>query len=230
MTVTPGVLTLCCSDLAAPPLFWTDEDRRRHGYEPESAAAVAVALDVELRWLFKRWSDFRPALEAGECDGIWCGSAITAERSRYFTYSEPYAIFHEGVVVRADDPAVGAEDLRGRRVGAIEASTNMRLAESFPGVTTVAFSGVSDDVFGDMLTALRDGEVDAIVDDMPAFIDVEQNHPGIRLAFDVATNQRWGCAVRYGDVETKALIDRGIAKADLRAVWERTLPSLTFPL
>ena len=143
-----------------------------------------------------------------------------------FGYSEPYAIFGEGVVVRADDPASSADDLHGRRVGAIEASTNMRLAETFAGVETVAFSGDTDDVFGDMLNALRAGEVDAVVDDEPAFIDVELNHPGIRLAFSVATGQRWGCAMRPGDEATRALLDRGIAAADLRVVWERTLPSL----
>ena len=230
MTVADGTLTLCCSDLAAPPLFWTDADRTRHGYEPDAARAVADALGLELRWIFRQWSSFRPALEAGECDGIWCGSAITPERRRLFGYSEPYAIFGEGVVVRSDDPASSPADLRGRRVGAIEASTNMALAASFDGIETVAFSGESDDVFGDMLDALRRGEVDAIVDDEPAFIDVERNHPGIRLAFSVPTGQRWGCALRLADEDTRALLDHGIAAADLESVWQRTLPSLAYPL
>ncbi len=230
MTIEAGVLTLCCSDLAAPPLFWTDPDRTRHGYEPEAAQAVADALGLRLRWIFRQWSEFRPALETGECDGIWCGSAITPGRRLVFGYSTPYAIFGEGVVVRADDPAASAADLRGRRVGAIEESTNMRLAESFAGVETVAFSGDSDDVFGDMLDALRAGAVDAIVDDEPAFLDVERNHPGIRLAFSVATGQRWGCAMRPGDETTRELVDRGLAGADLRPVWERTLPGLAYPL
>ena len=106
----------------------------------------------------------------------------------------------------------------------------MRLAESFAGVETVAFSGDSDDVFGDMLDALRAGAVDAIVDDEPAFLDVERNHPGIRLAFSVATGQRWGCAMRPGDETTRELVDRGLAGADLRPVWERTLPALAYPL
>ena len=78
---------------------------------------------LELAWAFQRWDRFRPALEAGEVDAIWCGSAITEER-RVISYSRPYAAIDEAVLVRADRRRDLA-GLRGRRVGAIAASTNM---------------------------------------------------------------------------------------------------------
>ena len=77
-----GALTLCCSDMAAPPLFWTEADGERRGYEPAAAQAVAEALGLELRWVFRQWADFARTLAARECDGIWCGSAITPRRER----------------------------------------------------------------------------------------------------------------------------------------------------
>ncbi len=52
----------------------------------------------------------RRTLADGECDGIWCGSAITPERERRFLYTRPYAVFDEAVVVRAGDSV----DVRGR--------------------------------------------------------------------------------------------------------------------
>jgi polar amino acid transport system substrate-binding protein len=228
--VAPGALTLCCSDMAAPPLFWTEPDGVRHGYEPAAAQAVAEALGLELRWVFRQWADFARALAARECDGIWCGSAITAERELRFLYTRPYAVFDESVVVRAGDAVGAADDLRGRRVGAIAGSTNLALAETFSEVECVPFDGVSDDVFGDMLRALMIGEVDAVVDDDVAFIGIEGTHPGIRVAFTVPTRNRWGCALRLGDEELKQMLDDGIAQADLQAVWRCWLPSLTYPL
>ena len=113
--VTPGALTLCCSDMAAPPLFWTEADGTRHGYEPGAAEVVAGALGLELHWIFRQWADFARALDDGECDGIWCGSAITLEREQRFLYSRPYAVFDEAVVVRAGDAIGAARDLAGRR-------------------------------------------------------------------------------------------------------------------
>jgi polar amino acid transport system substrate-binding protein len=216
--------------MAAPPLFWTEPDGVRHGYEPDAAQAVADALGRELRWVFRQWADFGRALAEGECDGIWCGSAITAERELRFLYTRPYAVFDESVVVRAGDAVAAVGDLRGRRVGAIAGSTNLALAATFPGVECVPFDGVSDDVFGDMLHALLAGEVDAVVDDDVAFIGIERMQPGIRVAFTVATRNRWGCALRLGDEELKQMLDDGIAQADLQAVWRCWLPTLPYPL
>jgi polar amino acid transport system substrate-binding protein len=230
MLVAPGALTLCCSEMAAPPLFWTEPGGERHGYEPAAAAAVADALGLELRWIFRQWADFARALSDGECDGIWCGSAITPERERRFLYTRPYAIFDEAAVVRAGDAVAGPAELGGRRVGAIAGSTNLALAETFPGAECVPFDGVSDDVFGDMLRALESGEVDAVVDDDVAFIGIERTHPGIRVAFTVPTRNAWGCALRRGAEDLKALLDEGIERADLARAWRSWLPTLPFPL
>jgi polar amino acid transport system substrate-binding protein len=228
--VTPGALTLCCSDMAAPPLFWTDSDGTRHGYEPGAAQAVSESLGLELHWIFRQWADFARALADGECDGIWCGSAITPQREQRFLYTRPYAVFDESVAVRAGDAVGAARDLRGRRVGAIAGSTNMALAGTFEGAECVPFDGVTDDVFGDMLRALQVGAVDAVVDDDVAFLGIERTYPDIRVAFTVPTRNRWGCALRLGDDGLKQLLDAGIEQADLAASWRCWLPSLPYPL
>lgn len=228
VTVVPGVLTLACSPLPAPPLFWTDEDGTRHGYEPDAAAAVAAAAGLELRWIFRQWSGLRPAVDAGECDAIWCGSAITEARRLVFEYSRPYAVFDESVLVRADNVADGPAGLAGLRVGAIAGSTNMALAETFPGIEAVAFDGATDDILGDMLSALRAGEVDAVVDDDVAFLGLDD--PGLRVAFTVPTRNAWGAACRKGNGELVQVLDAAIAAADLRAVWQGWLPGLAYPL
>lgn len=225
-----GTLTLCCSDMAAPPLFWTEADGTRYGYEPGAALAVAEALGLELRWIFRQWADFARTLAERECDGIWCGSAITPERERRFLYTQPYAVFDESVVVRAGDAVAAASDLRNRRVGAIAGSTNMALAETFEGAECVPFDGVTDDVFGDMLRALQMGLVDAVVDDDVAFLGLDRTYPDIRVAFTVATRNAWGCALRLGDEELKEALDDAIAHADLPAVWRQWLPTLVYPL
>jgi ABC-type amino acid transport substrate-binding protein len=230
VAVAAGALTLCCSDMAAPPLFWTEAGGQRHGYEPAAAQAVAAALGLELRWIFRQWADFTRALADGECDGIWCGSAITPARERRFLYTRPYAVFDESALVRAGDAVSAPDGLRGRRVGAIAGSTNLALAETFPGAECVPFDGVSDDVLGDMLRALEAGEVDAVVDDDVAFIGIERTHPGIRVAFTVPTRNRWGCALRPGEHDLKALLDAGIEQAGIASVWRCWLPSLPYPL
>ncbi|PRC56329.1 amino acid ABC transporter substrate-binding protein, partial [Mycobacterium sp. ITM-2017-0098] len=82
----------------------------------------------------------------------------------------PYAIFHEGVLVRRGAGIHGPDDLVGRKVAAIENSTNMALAQTVSGAEPVPFGAGSDDVYADMLAALLSGQVDAVVDDDVVFV------------------------------------------------------------
>ena len=78
---------------------------------------MAAALGLELVWEFRRWDRFAGALADGEVDAIWCGSAITDERRKVFSYSRPYAAIDEAVLVRADSGIHSLADLRGRQRG-----------------------------------------------------------------------------------------------------------------
>jgi polar amino acid transport system substrate-binding protein len=224
VTVRRGSLVLACADMDARPLFYTDPDGTRGGFEPAAAVAVAAELGLELVWTFLRWDRFRPALEAAAVDAVWCGSAITPERQRVFTYSRPYAAIDEAVLVRADSAIVDLAGLAGRRVGAIAASTNMRLAETFGAAELVAFDGSSDDVFREMIDAVADGTIDAMVDDEPAFGGITAGG-AFRVAYVAETQNAWGAACRLGDTATAALIGEGIAAATasgaLAAEWRR---------
>jgi polar amino acid transport system substrate-binding protein len=225
-TVEPGVLTLCCSSLDSTPLFWTDPDGTRHGYEVEAASAVAAAAGLELRWIFRQWSDFRRALADGECDAIWCGCADTPERRLTLEFTRPYAVFNESVVVKPNSTVSAPEQLAGQRVLAIDGSTNIALARTFENAVVIPFAGDTDDVLGDMLNMLRAGEVDAVVDDDVCFIVPD---PTLRVAFTVPTHNAWGGACRKGDKELVELLDRVITTVDLRPIWDEWLAALPYP-
>lgn len=232
LTITPGKLTLICSAMPAALLFWTDDDGTRHGYEPDVAAAVGRAMGLEIEWTFLQWSAFVPTLMDGQTDAIWCGSAITPEREQQFLYSRPYAVFNEAVLVRADDGIAGTEDLAGKRVAAITGSTNMSLAETWKDVARVGFDGATDDVLGDMVAALRAGEVDGVVDDDCAFGALGQE-PDLAIGFTVETRNRWGAAMWPGSDDLKEAIDRAINHVilshGLPAIWRQHFPDIDYP-
>ena len=225
-TVEQGTLRLCCTSLDSGRLFWTDPDGTRHGYEVEVAEAVARAAGLELQWVFRQWSDFRPALERLECDAIWCGCAITNDRKQLLDFTRPYAVFNESVVTRRDVAVCAPEDLAGLRVLAIDGSTNIALARTFEHAQVVPFAGDTDDVLGDMLNLLRDGEVDAVVDDDVCFIEPD---PTLRVAFTVETRNAWGGACRKGDADLVSALDDALQQVDLRGIWARWLSALPCP-
>jgi polar amino acid transport system substrate-binding protein len=175
-----------------------------------------------------------PAVQRGDADAVLCGQGITPERAAVMAFTRPYAVFHEGVLIRRGDPISQAGDLVGKRVAAIENSTNMTLAESFAGAVLVPFGSGSDDVYADMLAALLAGEVDAVVDDDVVFVPLGATHPDFELAFVVQTANRWGISVAKDRPDLLAEIDgalgRVITDGRLQAVWEEWLPTLAYPL
>ena len=232
--IRSGQLTLGCGDLNAPPLFESIQaDGSRAGYEPAAAALVAEQLGLDLQWLPLEWSDFYPALHARRVDAVWCGQGITAARRQLADFTRPYAVFNESLVVRPEQAASSPDDLAGLRIAAISASTNMALAETFTGVELVPFDGATTDVFGDMLAALRSGEVDGVVDDDVVMIPLDAL-PEYRLAFTIETKNQWGIAVRRGDDALREALNRAltmiIENGSLRSAWQRAMPDLPWPL
>lgn len=228
-----GTLRLACIDSAAAPLFdlSTDGGKTRTGFEPEVAALVAAELGRELEWAIMPWDDMIPSAQRHDVDAVWCGQGIIPSRQEQVAFTRPYTVFNESVLVRAGDPARAPEDLAGYRVAAITGSANMRLAETFPGVELVPFDS-SDDVFADMIQAVRDGSVDAMVDDDVVTVPLGDEEE-FDLAFTVETRNPWGAGVAKDRPELLAEIDgaieRIIADGRLGQVWTKWMPDLPFP-
>ncbi len=225
-------IRIICADLDARPLFHTGDDGDRYGYEPDVARLLGEVLGKPVRWVFRQWADFVPALDRGEGDAILCGQGITEHRKNFVDFTDPYAVFDESVLTRADSTITGPEQLAGLRVGAIANSTNMALAETFEGAETVPFDGVSDDILGEMVAALRTGKIDAVVDDDVALVPLADQQD-LNLAFTVPTRNMWGISVAKGDEvlrgELNGALRTVIADGRLARVWRAWLPELACP-
>lgn len=228
------VVRLACIDSHALPLFDKSPDGvRREGYEPEVAEHVFASIGATIEWVMLPWEDMIPAVRRGEADAVWCGQGMTPERAALVDFTRPYAVFNETLLVRADDPARSIDDLAGYRIGAIANSTNMKLAETFPGVELVSF-GASDDVFGEMIEATRSGKIDGFVDDDVVMLPLAEEDDDFVEAFTVQTRNRWGVGVAPGNDELREAINTAlnaaIADGTLEKIWNKWMPLLPFPL
>ena len=232
---TPRPLRLACLDAEAPPLFslWSPEHGRT-GFEPAVAELLGAELGRPVEWVRVPWVEMIPTVQAHEADAVLCGQGITPARQAQVDFTAPYAIFHESVLVRRGAGIGSAADLAGRRVAAIDGSTNMALAETFEGAVPVAFGADgSDDVYGDMLAALESGDVDAVVDDDVVFVPLGESDPRFEVSFTVRTGNRWAIGVAEDRPELRDELDQAlalvIADGRHRKVWDEWLPTLDYP-
>jgi polar amino acid transport system substrate-binding protein len=227
-------LRLACIDADAPPLFeLASSDGTRAGFEPAVAQLIADELGRPLEWAIVPWNDMLPSVQRHEVDAVLCGQGIIPSRQEQVDFTRPYGVFHEGVLIRRGEGITGPSDLVGKRVAAIADSANSALANTFEGAVVVPFGGESDDVYAEMLDALRSREVDAVVDDDVVFVPLGETDPTFELAFTVKTGNRWGIGVAKDRPDVLTELDGALARliedGRHRKAWDEWLPTLEYP-
>lgn len=227
-----GELRLLCVNLESPPVFSEMTDGRpRQGYEVDVATSIASRLGLDVTWEVRAWADMIPSLLAGAAHAILCGQGVTEERRKSVEFTRPYAIFDEAVLMRRGEAVADERGLAGKRVLAIAGSTNFALGQSFDDIDLIAFTG-TENVLGDMVQMLLDGEVDAVIDDEVVCHPICEEHELV-VAFAKPTANQWALAVDRSQPELLKALDRALAEViadgELRSSWERWMPQIPWP-
>jgi polar amino acid transport system substrate-binding protein len=182
-TLEPGTLTIATDQPAYEP--WMVDDTPENGQGFESAVAYAVAEELGYSADQVTWTrvPFNAAIQPGPrpFDFDVNQFSITEERRQAVDFSSPYYTVSQAVITTAGSPADGAsslEDLRGLRLGAQVATTSLE-------VLTEVIDPESDPVVfntnDDAKLALQNGQVDAVVVDLPTafFITAAELENGV---------------------------------------------------
>jgi polar amino acid transport system substrate-binding protein len=168
-TITEGKLTIGTGNPAYSP--WVLEDTPESGEGFESAVAYAVAEKLGFAKEDVIWvrTTFDEAIAPGvkNFDFNLQQYSITEERRANIDFSTPYYETAQVVVTTASSPAAGATsiaDLQGYLIGAATGTTSFNAIDSVIKPTQAALAFNSND---DAKAALTNGQVDAIVLDLP---------------------------------------------------------------
>ncbi|MGB3766238.1 MAG: ABC transporter substrate-binding protein [Phormidesmis sp.] len=238
LTAQPGVLNIVASDFDARPMSYISKEGTRTGYEPELARIVCKQLGLDPVWNNVPMADFYSSLQSTAStqppyDVIWFNQAITPDRRELVTFTSPYGLFDEAVIVKANSPVSAPADLAGLRVGGLADSTNIALVEGFAGATAVPYPG-SDKVLPEMLAALRSGEIDALIDDELVLQVAANEDKNLRLAFSLPTQVPFAIGVAKTQQRLHEKLNETLANllADgtMAELWAQWIPWKSFPL
>ena len=204
-TLYKGVFTFGTDQPVYPPWYMGDNPGNGEGFESAVAYAVAGKLGYardDVRWVRV---PFNAALAPGpkEFDASLSEYSITDQRKAAVDFSTPYFDVTQAVVTVKSSPAAGVrsiEALKPLRLGVQVGTTSYTAAIAVNGANPVAVYNTN----GDAKLALSNGEIDALVADLPT-------------AFSVANELRDGLMVGQlptaaGDVEQFGIVlDKGSA-------------------
>jgi polar amino acid transport system substrate-binding protein len=182
-TLESETLTIATDEPAYEPWVVGDEPESGEGFEAAVAYAVAEELGYSQDQVAWTRVPFNAAIQPGArpFDFDINQFSITEERKQAVDFSSPYYTVSQAVITTAGSAADGADsvaDLKGLRIGAQVATTSLDvLTETIaPDAGPVVFN--SND---DAKLALQNGQVDAIVVDLPTafFITAAELDDGV---------------------------------------------------
>lgn len=149
------------------------------GYDVEVVQAVADKLGLDIEFQETQWDAIFAGLDAGRFDLIANQVTINPQREASYLFSEPYTVSPGVIVVAEDDDSVSSfDDLAGKTTAqSLTSNWNDLAVES--GATVEPVEG-----WAQAVELLRQGRVDATINDKLTFLDFEKTEgpSGLKIA------------------------------------------------
>jgi polar amino acid transport system substrate-binding protein len=217
-TLKDNVLTVGTDKPAFPPYFEDDDPSNGRGFESAVAYAVADKLgfaEGDVKWAVVPFnSSYAPGKKKFDFDINQI--SITPERQRAVDFSAPYYTTPQAVLVAGDSDfadAASLADLKDAQLGVQIGTTSLEAA-------TDAIQPSKDarvfDTSNDVVAALKNGQVDAIVTDLPTALylaAVEIEGGKIAGQFSAPGGDEWGLLLQK-DSPLTTCVDQAIAALD----------------
>ena len=153
-------------DSSYPPYGYVGDDGEYTGFDLELAQEVADRNDWEVQLEAIDWDAKDTLLDSGAINCIWNGFTMEGREDDY-TFSEPYMLNGQVIVVRADSGITSVDDLAGKAVITQVDSAALDVLEGDRADLAQTFASL--ETIGDYNTAfmqLESGAVDAVACDL----------------------------------------------------------------
>jgi len=178
-----GKLVVATEGTYRPYSFHADGSGDLTGYDVDVIKAVADQLGVEVDFQETQFDAIFAGLDAGRFDLIANQISINDEREAKYDFSEPYTTSSGVLVVPDDSDITSFDDLEGRTSAQSLTSNWYGVAQS-SGAQVEAVEG-----WAQAVELLRQGRVDATVNDKLTFLDYETTNSPTRLKIAAETDE-----------------------------------------
>ncbi len=228
-THTAGELTVATDKPAYPPYFENDDPTNGKGFESATAYAIANQLGYaksDVSWVTEPFnSSYAPGPKDFDFDVNQI--SITPPRAQHVDFSAPYYTANQAVVASKGSSAASATslaDLKDASIGVQIGTTSLDAVNSEiqPSNQPKVFNDSND-----VVTALKEGQVDAVVVDLPTALYLTAAQvPSATIVgqFPAPGGDRWGALLAKGSSLTGCVshaIDELRSSGDLGKIEDR---------
>jgi len=211
--VEDGTLTVATEGTYRPFSFHADGGTGElTGYDVEIIEAVADKLGLKVEFQETQWDAIFAGLDAGRFDVIANQVTINDEREANYLFSAPYTVSPGVIVVKDDDDSISSfADLDGKTTAQSLTSNWNDLAKE----SGAKVEGVEG--WAQAVALLRQGRVDATINDKLTFLDYETTDGPTGLKIAAETDEAGEQAFVFTKDKTALVKAVDEALEDLRA-------------
>lgn len=196
----PGTLTVG-SDIPFPP-FEQGDPPDYEGFDIDLINAIADKMGLETSIQDKPFNLLLSG-GGGQIDMAIAATTITPERAKKVDFSDPYFNASQGLLVPTGSDIQSVDDLAGKIVGAQDGTTGETYANDQTDAAEVRPFPQIDDAYN----ALKTGQVDAVLNDLPSVQDAAKTLGGLEVVQDFPTDEQYGMYAQKGSPIIPALND-----------------------
>jgi polar amino acid transport system substrate-binding protein len=224
--VQDGKLTVC-SDVPYAPFedFDSSTPTGFKGFDVDIMSKIAQKLGLTLVW---QDSDFNAlksgvALNARQCDLVASAMTINPERQAKMDFSDPYFDADQSLLVPDGSSIHTLGDLNGKKLGVQNGTTGETYANEH--ATGAQIVSMPDD--GTEFQALKSGQVDALLQDLPVNA-LHATAGGYAVVETYKTSESYGFAMKKGNTGLVDAVDGALAavrsSGDYKTIYDTYFP------
>jgi cystine transport system substrate-binding protein len=187
-----GVITVATEGTYRPFTYHENGSGELTGYDVDVMKAIGEQLGVEVKFEETQWDAIFAGLDAGRFDAIANQVSITPERQAAYDFSTPYTVSPGVIVVNKGDDSISSfADLKGKTTAQSLTSNWYELAKK-SGADVENVEG-----WAQAVTLLKQGRVDATINDELTYLDYEHTEGDTGLAIAATTDDEAHNAVAF---------------------------------
>lgn len=177
------------------------------GMDADIIQAIADHLGMKAEFVQNQWDGLVPGLIAGNYDVVIDGLEIIEERKQSVSFSDPYYITSEQIVVNKQNYEINKlSDLRGKRVATLPASLAYHILEDV-GDVQIKIYDEEVNAYEDLAAGDR---LDAVLLDLPIAQYYAKHNPKLKFVGPPIGRMEYGIAFRKEDKELRKKVNKAI--------------------
>jgi ABC-type amino acid transport substrate-binding protein len=196
------------SDIPYPP-FEQGKKGSYTGFDVELMEAIGKEIGREPEFVDSSFETIFRDVAQGKFEAVMSAATITEEREKVVSFSLPYYLSEQAIVVAEGSSITGLSDLKGKIVAAQQGTTGLELAKekAEAGELRPYPEGPA------AINQLKAGTVEAVVIDAPVAKNAVEEEGGIEVAEKVPTEETYGIAVAKESGELLEQLNEGLKEA-----------------